>query len=109
MDDQLLKELMAVPEIAQELELTKESAYTKAELEAYDKYWDSISVEITLIADAENRGLLKGRQIGEEKGIQIGQENISKQTPINLKTQGKISLSKNADVTGLDEQVINEL
>ena len=34
------------------LELLKESCYTKAELETYDRYWDSISSEKTLILDA---------------------------------------------------------
>jgi predicted transposase/invertase (TIGR01784 family) len=67
-DDQLLKELNTVPEIAQALELTKESAYTKTELEAYDKYWDTIRTEKTLIVDAES----KGRQEGELKNkIQV--------------------------------------
>jgi predicted transposase/invertase (TIGR01784 family) len=68
-DEQLLKELRSVPEIAQALELTKESAYTKAELEAYDKYWDSIRTEKTLIADAEAKGEIRGREEGEQIGI----------------------------------------
>jgi predicted transposase/invertase (TIGR01784 family) len=68
-DEQLLQELRSVPEIAEALELTKESAYTKAELEAYDKYWDSIRTEKTLIADAEAKGEIRGREEGrfEEK------------------------------------------
>ena len=77
-DEQLLKELNSVPEIAQALELTKESAYTKAELEAYDKYWDTIRTEKTLIADAEAKGeqigMQKGEQIGMQKGEQIGMQ-----------------------------------
>jgi len=68
LDSNLLDDLNSVPEIAQALELTMESGYTKAELEAYDKYWDTIRVERTLIADAE----AKGEQIGIQKGEQIG-------------------------------------
>ena len=44
-DEELLKEMMEVPEIAKALELSKESAYTKEELEAYDRYWDSVRVQ----------------------------------------------------------------
>ena len=79
LDDELLKELKSVPEIAEALELTKESAYTKAELEAYDKYWDAIQTERTLIADAEEKGIKKGIKVGKidfviksyEKGLDI--------------------------------------
>jgi hypothetical protein len=54
------EDLMSVPEIAQAIGLTKESSYTRAELEAYDKYWDTISTEKTFIADAEARGEARG-------------------------------------------------
>jgi predicted transposase/invertase (TIGR01784 family) len=66
-NQELLADLKSVPEIEQALELTKESAYTKAELEAYDKYWDNIRTEKTLIVDAEAKGIAQGRQEGEQK------------------------------------------
>ncbi len=37
-------ELFEVQEIREAIELLQESAYTKSEMAAYDKYWDSISV-----------------------------------------------------------------
>ncbi|MBK9253874.1 MAG: Rpn family recombination-promoting nuclease/putative transposase [Saprospiraceae bacterium] len=90
LDENLLNELRSVPEIAEALELTKESGYTKAELEAYDKYWDSIRTEKTLIADAE----AKGEQIGIQKGKievilalhndKISIEQISKYTNLSI-------------------------
>lgn len=72
-DEDLLQELNSIPEIAQALELTKESGYTKAELEAYDKYWDAIQTEKSLIADAEERGLTFGKLEGrsEEKTLVV--------------------------------------
>jgi len=42
LSQELLTELNSVPEVAEALELAKESSYTKAELEEYDKYWDAI-------------------------------------------------------------------
>jgi predicted transposase/invertase (TIGR01784 family) len=74
--EMISEDLLTVPEIAQAIELTKESSYTKAELEAYDKYWDSISTEKTFIADAEAKGeeigMIKGEEIGMIKGEEIG-------------------------------------
>lgn len=109
MDEELLKELRSVPEIAQALELTKESAFTRAELEAYDRYWDAISTEKTLIADAEMRGLT----MGKEQGIQIGQEqgieHKAKETALNLKSLGKLTIEEIAEVTGLELQVVRGL
>ncbi len=64
-NEDLLNELNSVPEIAQALELSKESAFTKKELEAYDKYWDTIRTERTLIADAEEKGKMEGKMEGK--------------------------------------------
>ena len=54
-------------DINEALELLKESAYSKKELESYDRYWDSISSEKTLIVDAFDEGKIEGEQIGLEK------------------------------------------
>lgn len=67
------EDLLEVPEIREALEHIQVSAYTKAELETYDKYWDSIRSERTLLEEAEQLGLEKGEQIGIEKGIAIYQ------------------------------------
>ena len=116
-DQQLLDELNSVPEIAQALELTKESAYTKAELEAYDKYWDSIRTEKTLIVDAEAKGEKRGEQKGELIGIQKGEQigiqkcEQKKQTEVVLKSfENDISIPLIANITQLTEdEVINIL
>jgi len=44
-------ELLAVPEIREAIELSEQAAYTKAELTAYDSFWDAVSTEKTLISD----------------------------------------------------------
>jgi hypothetical protein len=61
MPEVISEDLKSVPEIAEAIELSKESGYTKAQLEAYDKYWDQISIEKTFIADAEARGEARGK------------------------------------------------
>lgn len=45
MTEMISEDLLSVPEIRKAIELTKESYYSRAELEAYDKYWDSIRTE----------------------------------------------------------------
>ena len=50
------EELMEVPEIAEAVQLLKESSYTQAQLEQYDKYWDAIITQKSMIKDAELKG-----------------------------------------------------
>lgn len=56
MTTQVSPDFLVVPEIKQALDILQESAFTAAELEYYDKYWDSIMVEATLIKDAKLEG-----------------------------------------------------
>lgn len=64
-----------VPELKEAIELIKESAYSKAQLETYDRYWDSISTEKTLMLDAFDEGKIEGKlEIAKkmlEKGLDI--------------------------------------
>jgi predicted transposase/invertase (TIGR01784 family) len=55
-------DLMQVPEIREAIEFLEVSSFSKTELLAYDKYWDSVSSERTLIADAEEKGEMRGQQ-----------------------------------------------
>ena len=59
------KDLLAVPEIAQAIELAEESAYTPGELNLYDSYWDQVSREKTLIMDKYDEGKAEGKTEGK--------------------------------------------
>jgi predicted transposase/invertase (TIGR01784 family) len=61
-------ELLQVPEINKALSLAEESAYTQAELAAYEKYWDSVSTEKTLVSGFYKQGLQEGLQQGLQQG-----------------------------------------
>jgi hypothetical protein len=84
-------ELFEVQEIREAIELLQESAYTKSELVADDKYWDSISVERTLLVDsfAEGKtegiieGIIEGKIEGKIEGIIEGKVE-GKSEGINL-------------------------
>ena len=45
-------ELFQNPEISEAIECLQESAFTQTELDTYDKYWDMIRVERTIIEDS---------------------------------------------------------
>jgi predicted transposase/invertase (TIGR01784 family) len=104
-DDALLKELNSVPEIAQALELSKESAFTKTELEAYDKYWDTIRTERTLIADAEAKGEMKGKIEGKIEGQEIGVQKEKIETIFTL-LEDKIPINQIAKYVRLSEEEV---
>ena len=64
--------------ILQAAELCEIGAYTPAELAGYDKFWDTVSVERTIVsgamAEGEAIGVKKGKAIGLEEGKAIGLE-----------------------------------
>ena len=66
-------DLLAQQEVREALEYVKESGFSEGELAAYDKYWDGVSVERTLLADAIAEGRAKGRAEGE----QLGQQKVA--------------------------------
>ena len=59
-DDELLHQAHYLPSV-EELEI---SGFTDAELRAYDKFWDSVSVERTLLDDRYQKGRAEGREEG---------------------------------------------
>ena len=61
-------ELMNQSEIRVAIDCLEESAFTRGELELYERYWDQVRVERTLVEGAE----LKGIEAGMEKGIEQG-------------------------------------
>lgn len=70
------EEILQDADIREAVECLQESAFTPAELEAYERYWDQVRVERTLLADSlaegEQIGIEKGRQEGEQIGLEKG-------------------------------------
>ena len=94
------KDLLAIPEIAQAVELAEESAYTPGELNLYESYWDQVSREKTLIQDKYAEGLIEG----EAKGIEKGIEKIA----INMLMDNE-PLDKICKFTGLSQDEVVKL
>ena len=82
------QELLDNPDIKKAVAQLEESAFTDAQLRGYEKFWDTVSVEKTLINSAER----KGRAEGRAEGI--------KQTARRMKAKG-YPLADISYVTGL--------
>lgn len=68
-------ELLENPEISKALEEVKISAFTDEELRAYDKFWDRVSSEKTLMEGRYDEGLKQGVQVGEaHKALEIAKK-----------------------------------
>lgn len=67
-------DLLANPLVEKAISIVRESAFTRAQLEAYDRFWDAIRVEKAFINEGIRRGMEKGIKQGMEQGIKQGME-----------------------------------
>jgi len=90
-------DLLENSEITEALENLKTSAFTKAELEAYDKYWDSVRVELTLQSEYYNKGFVEGEVLKSYKialtgfSLQISFDELSALTGLTGATIEKLN------------------
>ncbi len=89
-------ELLENPEINKALEEVKISAFTDEELRAYDKFWDRVSSEKTLMEGRYDEGLKDGET---NKAIQIAKK---------MKAAG-MDIETIREMTGLDKEEIEKL
>ena len=63
------------------MELARESAYSKEQLEAYDRYWDAVSTERTLITgkaqEARTAALAEGKAEGLVEGLELALKKMT--------------------------------
>ena len=71
--------LVFVELVEKAISIVRESAFTRAQLEAYDRFWDAIRVEKAFINEGIRRGMEKGIKQGMEQGIKQGMEQGIKQ------------------------------
>ena len=88
------------PEVGKALSEIRVSAFTDAELAAYDKIWDQVSVEVTLYNSGERKGRAEGRAEGErQKALEIAHK---------LKGLGQTT-AEIASLTGLSLEEVERL
>ncbi|MQO10249.1 hypothetical protein F7D57_11130 [Prevotella copri] len=95
-EDELIQQEQYLP-TTEELEI---SGFSDAELWAYDKFWDSVSVERTLIDDSYQKGI--------EKGIEKGMNQRSLEIARKMLTQG-MDEAMVMDMTGLTAEEIKQM
>lgn len=100
-------DLLANPLVEKAISIVRESAFTRAQLEAYDRFWDAIRVEKALINEGIRRGMEKGVKQGIEQGRVEGERQKALAIAHNLRLAG-MSLSDVARMTGLSETEIPE-
>lgn len=88
------------PEVGKALSEIRASAFTDAELAAYDQFWDQVSVEVTLYNSGERKGRAEGRAEGErQKALEIARK---------LKGVGQTT-AEIASLTGLSLEEVERL
>ena len=107
-EDELIQQQQYLP-TTEELEI---SGFSDAEFRAYDKFWDSVSVERTLIDDSYQKGKEKGKEEGiaegMEKGRAEGKHEANTETAQRLLAMG-ISAEQVAKATQLSLEIIKNL
>lgn len=98
------EELLENPEIKKAVTVLEESAFTPEQLLGYEKFWDIISVEKTLVSSAER----KGKEEGKKEGIEEGKKEEKLLIASNAKKQG-LSPDIISSLTGLSVEEIERL
>ena len=92
-------DLLNDPEIGKAVEELEISSFTDAELWAYDKFWDSVSVERTLIDDSYQKGKEEGKHEANTETAQrllamgLSAEQVAKATQLPLEIIKNLSNS----------------
>ena len=84
------------------------SGFTDAELRAYDKFWDSVSVERTLLDDRYEKGMEEGIEKGMEKGRAEGKHEANTERAQRLLAMG-LSAEQVSKATQLPLEIIKNL
>ena len=92
-------EMLENPEVSEALKILEVAAYTPAEMRAYDKFWDGISSEKTIIADYEYK--LKQAE------AKLKQKDLD--TARKLKAMNVMTIEQIAEATGLTAEEIEGL
>ena len=103
-EDELIQQQQYLP-TTEELEI---SGFTDAELRADDKFWDSVSVERTLIDDSYQKGKEKGKEEGIAEGMEKGMNQKALEIAKNMLAMG-LSAEQVAKATQLPLEIIKNL
>ena len=98
------QELMESPEIRKALEIVEHGAYTEAQLAAYDRFYDIIATERTLLSGTFKSGVEKGRAEGRAEG----ELALLTRQVLAKKEKGK-SASEIAEMLEIDRKIVEDI
>ena len=108
-EDELIRQQQYLP-TTEELEIF---GFTDAELRAYDKFWDSVSVERTLLDDRYQKGMEEGMEKGRAEGIEEGRaEGMEKGRTEGIEegmSQRSLEIARKMLAHGMDETSIMDM
>ena len=100
-ENELIQQQQYLP-TTEELEI---SGFSDAELRAYDKFWDSVSVERTLLDDRFQKGMEEGMEKGRAEGMEKGRaEGIEEGM-----SQRSLEIARKMLAKGMDEASIMDM
>ena len=100
-ENELIQQQQYLP-TTEELEI---SGFSDAELRAYDKFWDSVSVERTLIDDSYQKGKEKGKEEGIAEGMEKGMKQ-GMEKGMNLRS---LEIARKMLAKGIDEASVMDM
>lgn len=100
------QELLEQAETKKAIELVEQGAYTDAQMEWYDEFWDAVRVEKTLVNSAVRKGLAQGIEQGLAQGIEQGLAQGIEQGMAQGMAQGIMSVARNLKSVGMPVEEI---
>ena len=97
--EEVPSELTENPQIKKALKEVEISAFTEEELRAYDKFWDSVRTEKSMIYDSVQKGFEKGKAEGKAEGRAEGKAEG--------RTEEKLDVAKRLLAMGLSEEQVS--
>ena len=107
-------EMLACAEIRQAIDILERSAYTDAQLDSYDDFWDGVRVSLSLDPDYRfKKGLVEGEAIGMKKGEAVGMKKgeaigVEKGRAEGARAKA-VELARKMLSKGFDKQTVAEM
>lgn len=95
-------ELLENPEIRKAVSILEESAFTPAQLQGYEDFWDGVWVERIIRESSKREGRQEGREEGREEGLKEGIEKGLQEGEKKKQTE----IARKMKATGMDTEMI---
>lgn len=106
--ERISDELLENPEIQQAINFVYEASLSKEEKDLYDRNWDRISSEKTILTEVRAEGIAEGRAVGIAEGRVEGKAEGKIEVALNLIAAG-VSMDIIMQATGLSRIEIENL